>query len=90
MKKIFALIFFLAIPALSQENVTSTEPPKHIPNSTKAGDVGLGVMVGTPTAINVKWWTQEDRAANMNVARSGDGLLPTPCPNNACTGTPTP
>ncbi len=76
MAKIFLalLILILAGLANAQESVTTTtDADSTRSNLNKTGDVGIGVILGTPTAFNIKFWNAETLATNLNLSMaSGD------------------
>jgi hypothetical protein len=68
----FALVFISwSLPSNAQQSVYKDSG--NTTNIQKTGDVGVGLLIGVPTALGVKYWTAEDRAVNFNLAfSSGD------------------
>jgi hypothetical protein len=72
---VFAATLAASVTATAQVSVYEPDM-RPIPNVNKAGDVGLGIIAGTPTALNIKAWTTENEAFNINAAyASGDLAL---------------
>lgn len=64
-KKSFLLIFALAFTAIFTT--------KSFAQDTNAGKTGLGVMIGEPTGITLKSWTNEQNAFDVGLAWSLSG-----------------
>ncbi|HEX4924793.1 MAG TPA: hypothetical protein VFV50_11935, partial [Bdellovibrionales bacterium] len=65
--------FFFFAKESSAQDIVTTQSEMPIANVTKTGDVGLGAILGTPTALNMKLWTAEATAVNVNLSyQQGD------------------
>ena len=61
------LALFFSVTVMAQE-VTTQINDMPVANDSKTGDVGMGLIIGTPTALNMKFWTTENTAINVNAA----------------------
>jgi hypothetical protein len=75
---LFANSFAMAQSTTNESDTEVVAPVDVVPvaNLQKTGDVGVGVVLGTPTGFNMKLWTAETTAFNMSLAfASGDVAL---------------
>jgi hypothetical protein len=73
MTRLAFIICLFASQAWAQEIVAPVnEYP--VANVNKTGDVGLGILAGTPTAFNIKFWDSEATGTNLNLSYAGGDL----------------